>query len=158
MVGRKPKPTALKMLAGNPGKRPLNDREAKPAQGMPRCPNHLDGEARREWHRIRKDLYKAGLLYKIDRAALAAYCQAYSTWVAACQLVASEGLTYESEKGNTLQHPGVSIMLRAQDTMLKICSEFGMTPSSRSRVKADPPGAAAPTLADKLFTGIKQDA
>ncbi|MEQ8198694.1 MAG: phage terminase small subunit P27 family, partial [Clostridiaceae bacterium] len=28
--GRKPKPTAIKVLEGNPGKRPLNKNEPKP--------------------------------------------------------------------------------------------------------------------------------
>ena len=34
MAGRKPKPTALKKLEGNPGKRKLNMKEPVPAKGM----------------------------------------------------------------------------------------------------------------------------
>ena len=34
MAGRKPKPTALKKLEGNPGKRKLNTKEPVPAKGM----------------------------------------------------------------------------------------------------------------------------
>ena len=36
--GRKPKPTALKVLEGNPGKRPLNDREPVPPKGRAQMP------------------------------------------------------------------------------------------------------------------------
>ena len=33
MAGRKPKPTAIKKLEGNPGKRKLNTKEPIPAKG-----------------------------------------------------------------------------------------------------------------------------
>ena len=36
--GRKPKPTAVKALEGNPGKRSLNTGEPKPEKKAPRCP------------------------------------------------------------------------------------------------------------------------
>ena len=41
MAGRKPKPTALKKLEGNPGKRKLNTKEPVPEKGMPDCPKWL---------------------------------------------------------------------------------------------------------------------
>ena len=45
--GRKPKPTALKKLEGNPGKRPLNELEPVPPTVALRCPNYLLPEARK---------------------------------------------------------------------------------------------------------------
>ena len=45
--GRKPKPTALKMLEGNPGGRPLNTKEPKPEKKAPRCPSWLEDEAKK---------------------------------------------------------------------------------------------------------------
>ena len=45
--GRKPKPTALKVLEGNPGKRPLNDREPVPPKGTLKCPAWLLPEAKK---------------------------------------------------------------------------------------------------------------
>ena len=47
MAGRKPKPTAVKKLEGNPGKRKLNTKEPVPAKGMPDCPEWLLPEAMR---------------------------------------------------------------------------------------------------------------
>ena len=44
MAGRKPKPTAIKKLEGNPGKRKLNTKEPIPAKGMPECPQWLLAE------------------------------------------------------------------------------------------------------------------
>src|SRR5262245_43390469 len=81
--GRKPTPTHLKLLAGNPGKRTLNLHEPRPAQRIPQCPAHLDGEARKAWRRITKQLFAMGVLTTVDRDALAVYCQAWSRWVQA---------------------------------------------------------------------------
>jgi phage terminase small subunit len=80
MRGRKPKPTALKMFEGNPGKRALNRNEPKPPAETPDCPVHLDDEAQAEWNRITPELSTLGLIARIGRAALAAYCQAWSRW------------------------------------------------------------------------------
>ena len=44
--GRKPKPTAVKVLEGNPGKRSLNTNEPKPVKKAPRCPAWLEDEAK----------------------------------------------------------------------------------------------------------------
>lgn len=69
--GPAPKPTALKRLQGNPGKRALNESEPRPAATLPRCPSHLQGEARAEWRRVARALHESGLLTQVDRAALA---------------------------------------------------------------------------------------
>ena len=46
--GRKPKPTALKVLEGNPGHRPLNKKEPMPKGKLPRCPEWLEDDAKKE--------------------------------------------------------------------------------------------------------------
>ena len=78
MAGRKPKPTALKKLEGNPGKRKLNTKEPVPAKGMPDCPKWLLPEAKMEWERLCVKLSEMGVLTEIDMAAFAAYCQSYA--------------------------------------------------------------------------------
>ncbi len=77
MRGRKPKPTRLKLIEGNPGKRPINGREPKPPGSLPSCPAHLSATAKTEWKRLARSLNRIGMLTEIDRAAMAAYCQAY---------------------------------------------------------------------------------
>ena len=49
--GRKPKPTAMKELEGNPGKHPLNTSEPKPNKKAPACPKWLEPEAKKEWRK-----------------------------------------------------------------------------------------------------------
>ena len=75
--GPLPKPAALKLLEGNPGKRSLNLAEGiNPRVEIPSAPKHLGIEARKEWKRITPILDELGLISGLDRAALALYCQA----------------------------------------------------------------------------------
>ena len=77
MAGRKPLPTHLKMVRGTLQKCRMNPDEPTPAPEIPDAPPHLSPEAREEWERLALELYELGILSTIDRAALAAYCQAY---------------------------------------------------------------------------------
>jgi P27 family predicted phage terminase small subunit len=147
--GRKPKPTATKKLEGNPGKRKLNDAEPRPAATKPACPKHVQGEARKEWNRVSKDLHAAGLLTKIDKAALAAYCVQWGRWVEAEESLRKHGPVVKSPTGYPMQNPHLSIANKAMTQMQKSLVEFGMTPSSRSRIAVDPTDAAD-ELADFL--------
>ncbi len=83
MRGRKPKPTRLKLIEGNPGKRPLNPSEPRPALIIPTCPSHLNPSAKAEWKRLAHEMHALGIISNLDRGALAAYCQAYGRWVEA---------------------------------------------------------------------------
>ena len=136
MRGRKPTPTVLKMREGNPGKRPVNDREPVPPDGIPDCPDYLDERAREEWDRISVVLTEMGLLSSADMAALAAYCTAYSRWVAAEKQVSKFGTIVKSpEKGFPLKSPYLTVADQAMESMRKFLVEFGLTPSSRSRLR-----------------------
>lgn len=136
--GPKPRPAALKLAGGTPAPRP-----AAPAiAGRPECPGHLDAIARAEWDRIVPLLDEAGILARIDGAALAIYCATYSRWVrASAELDAPEGLVAYTEKGGVKQSPYVQIAAAAERDMARMLVEFGCTPSSRSRVatKAEGP-------------------
>jgi P27 family predicted phage terminase small subunit len=136
MRGRKPKPTLLKTLEGNPGKRPLNDREPVPPDGIPDCPDFLTSEARAEWFRTAKVLKEMRLLTLADRSALAAYCTAYGRWVEAEQQVQKYGTIVKSpNKGFPMKSPYLTVADQALESMRKLMVEFGLTPSSRSRIK-----------------------
>ena len=73
MRGRKPLPSNVVRLRGNPGKRRLNDGEPRPAPVVPACPACLGEEARKEWQRLARELGELGLLTRMDRGMLAAY-------------------------------------------------------------------------------------
>jgi P27 family predicted phage terminase small subunit len=156
MPGPPPKPTALKQLQGNPGKRRLNRHEPKPT-GIPTCPKHLDREAKREWKRISAELITLGLLTNVDRAALASYCTAYSRWVAAELAIQKFGVVIKSPKsGFPIQNPYVGVANTAVDQMRKFATEFGLTPASRTRLQVNPDAAPTDTF-DSFMSGIGGD-
>ena len=136
MRGRKPKPNSIKNLEGNPGKRRINDREPIPPSGVPDCPEFLEGEARAEWFRTAAMLSDMGLLTPADRSALAAYCLCYARWVAAEEQVKKYGTIVKSpERGFPMKSPYLTVADQALENMRKFMVEFGLTPSSRSRIR-----------------------
>jgi len=139
MRGRKAKPTALKVLEGNRGKRKLNKREPKPAPGIPACPRSLSRRARQEWKRVTPELDRLGLLTVVDRAALAGYCQSWADYCEAVEWMEKNGrvMTVRDDKGNvrfTQAVPQFGIAVKSLDRVRAFASEFGLTPASRTRL------------------------
>lgn len=135
--GRKPKPSAIKELEGNPGKRKLNKTEPKPSKKAPKCPTWLDNEAKKEWRRTTKQLVQLGILTEVDMAAFAGYCQAYARWKEAEEFITKHGTIVKTPSGYWQQVPQVSIAQTYLKIMNKFCEQFGMTPSARSRITAN---------------------
>lgn len=135
VAGRRPKPVELRVLEGNPGHRPLPENTPKPRPTKPKKPAWLDALARREWNRACKLLGPLGLLTEIDGAALGVYCQAYSRLKAAEDVIAEHGLTFEDFRSDPKPRPEVLIAEKAMRTIRMMAAEFGMTPSSRSRIE-----------------------
>lgn len=155
--GPAPKPTALKQLAGNPGKRPLNDAEPQPDNTLPTCPRWLPKEAKAEWGRLAKQLHNAGLLTGIDRNALAAYCVAFARWKAAEQMVEKSSQVVKSKNTESFYlNPWLNAASMALKEMVKLAAEFGMTPSARSRIRVEK-AEQEESLADLLFRGSGSD-
>lgn len=134
---RGPPPTPSKVLEMR-GSRLAKKRtgEPKPPAVKPSCPKWLGKEARAEWRRQVKHLERLGLIAQLDRAMLAAYCEAWGEFVAAAQQVAVEGSTCKSPEGGIYQHPAVSIRNKAFERLAKCAQQFGFSPSSRARLHA----------------------
>jgi P27 family predicted phage terminase small subunit len=138
--GPPPTPTKIKLLRGNPGKRALNPNEPQPRNAIPSCPSHLDRVARKEWRRAIRELAAVGLVSTLDRAALAIYCEAYARWVDASDHIRKFGVIVKSPAGYPMPSPYLAILNKAIEQMRTFIVEFGMTPSSRSRLTiAKPP-------------------
>ena len=134
--GRKPKPTALKKLEGNPGKRPLNDLEPMPKVTMLRCPNWLEPEARKEWRRLAPVLIDAGILTTADAVTFAGYCQSYARWRKAEEQVTKLGMVYEVD-GKLRPNPYIAIAKSEFAEVKAMAAEFGLTPAARTAIVAD---------------------
>ena len=144
MAGRRPKPTVLKLIEGNPGKRAINKNEPKPRREIPSCPAHLDDSGKVAWCRLSLMLDRMGVLTEADGFALERLCDCYTDILACRQLIAEDGRTYtvETKEGEVLikGDPAVA-QLRAADAQFKsYLIKFGLTPAARSKVNVDPDG------------------
>jgi len=156
MRGRKPKPTKLKLLEGNPGKRKLNKREPEPAPGVPTCPDFLSGRAREEWARISVELDRLGLLTDLDMAPLGAYCCCFARWAEAEAWISEHGTTavLRSDKGavtKLMLAPQVSVAFQALREMRLLAGELGLSPSSRSHLQVEPPARGVDPIEQLMY-------
>ena len=137
--GPKGKPTNLKLLEGNPGKREINKDEPKYdlSEKSEKAPAWLGTTAKKEWKRVLPLLKKNGLVTDADYMALCAYCQSVDTWVEAEKMKRAEGLVTTTSNGTEVQHPAVNIANSALNNILKFGREFGLTPSSRTGLSAE---------------------
>jgi len=132
--GRRPVPPQLRLLRGNPGKRPLPRRDIEPTAGAS-CPENLSREAKREWKRIAPELLRLGLLTELDRAALACFCESWAEFRWATGIILREGKLQRCTNGMRVAHPALVIRRQAAKQILQFGCEFGLTPASQSRVE-----------------------
>lgn len=141
MPGR-PKPTKLKLIEGNPGKRKLPKNEVDPVSCLPSPPEHLDEYAKEEWARLADGMHAIGILYAVDVATFAAYCTSYSIWRRANEERKKRiekngqlsGLIDVARTGGAIQNILVGISNKAAADMVMYAKEFGMTPQARARL------------------------
>jgi P27 family predicted phage terminase small subunit len=152
MRGRKPTPTHLKLLHGNPGKRGLNPAEPSPERRAPTCPSHLCPSAKAEWKRLATQLTVLRILTELDRAALAAYCQAYGRWVEAERKLQETPMLLKLPSGYVQQNPWLTIANKQLELMHKYLTEFGLSPVARSRVSLA--GAGSKPWTGGKFAGL----
>lgn len=133
--GRKNKPVELKVLEGTNRQDRMNHDAPDVKAEIPVAPSFLGDDAKEEWDQISVELYGLGLLSKIDRAALAAYCQSFDRWAKSERELAEQKLISKTSNGNEIQNPLVGIANKAMENMRKFLVEFGMTPATRSNVK-----------------------
>ena len=132
--GRKPLPTALKVLEGDRGKgrRPINKEEPTPPQENVKCPAWLMPEAKKEWKRLAPSLIAMGILTEHDMEAFAGYCQAYARWREAEEFLSQHGTIFKTPSGYVQQVPQVSIAQQNLKIMQSFCSR-GFMPRMATR-------------------------
>lgn len=137
--GRKPKPTAQKRLAGNPGKRPLNYDEPKPTMRVkkPRGMATHNKYVGKLWDEYAPELERMGLLTGLDVAGLRLMLQHYQFALEAAFMVRDEGMTRRDENGVERKHPAMLMFEKNSEMYRKWATEFGMTPSARARLKIE---------------------
>jgi len=135
--GRKPIPTALKVLKGSFIRHPelRNDEEPVVAVAAPDVPATLGQYGREEWGRITSEMAELGVLTRIERSAIEKYCLAYQKEREAEDVVAKDGRFYHTAKGDIREHPASKAAREYANQCFRALIEFGMTPSSRSKIR-----------------------
>lgn len=132
----RPKPSSLKKLQGNPGKRRLNELEPQPAIGIADPPEVVKSNAVAfaEWQRVSAELDGKGVIARVDSASLAGYCMSFARWTQAEEHIARYGLVVSSAQG-VKKNPACTIAAESLRHMRAFAVEFGLTPASRSRLQ-----------------------
>ena len=133
--GGKPVPTHLKLIRGDPGKRALPKNEPEYPLSSD-APEWISDRAKPHWPLIARQLEDAGVLTTIDATALAMYCEAFETWRDANEKLMKFGSVIKGREGIPTQSPYFRVANAAFMQMMRLLTEFGMTPSSRSKVAA----------------------
>lgn len=133
-------PAELKILRGNPGKRPVRTGQPRPAPGKPKCPPWLSQRAKKKWRELARTLEPLGLLTVIDGDTLAAYCVAWVELQDATETLEREGRTVKaSTSGYLMPHPAVAMQRSALQAVRAFAALFGLDPADRSKISVTPP-------------------
>jgi len=158
MAGRPPKPTALKVIQGNAGKRAMNKQEPDPdyLQDLT-APGWLPEEAAQVWDEVAPHLSRAKLLTHVDVQALAMGCIALAQYRLAVARVGNEPIKgkvlVDKESGEPVldsndrpimagEHlnPWAMVQSMTFKQAMAVLERFGMTPAARTRIAVQPQG------------------
>lgn len=139
MAGRRPTPTALKIVAGNPGKRAINKKEPKPKNLTGTSHSKLSKHSQRLWESISPILLQMGVLSDADKFALERLCECYAEIQSLQDEINTNGRTFETTStagDKTIKaNPAVAMLADADRRFKSYLVEFGLTPASRSKVQ-----------------------
>lgn len=148
--GPAPTPTALRILKGDRKDRINRCEPTPPSGGAIEAPEYLVGAALGVWRRLAPSLIEAKLLTPWDIEAFAIYCDSSVRYHEAAKLLDREGFTVPGATGGTVRNPTQVVVSDLAKMVRAFATEFGLTPSARSRLKAETPDADS---ADDLLTG-----
>ena len=134
--GRKPTPRNLRLVKGTDRPDRHNQNEPVVPVSVPEPPDNLTDDEAEKFREMAAKLANMRVMTEQDVDALAFYCVNFCRWVEATDIVKAGGMMVKSRQGHPMQNPYLSIANRAQSECQKLLSEFGMTPSSRTRVHA----------------------
>jgi P27 family predicted phage terminase small subunit len=154
MAGRKPLPTRLKVVKGTARPHRINHDEPTPCISVPAAPSHLDERAKSKFVEAAEMLARHGVMTELDASALARYAVVWCRWIDAEIEVARRGAVVKTAAGNIVQNPFLAVANKCLLQLAQIEPEFGMTPSSRTRIRAAPASETKDPFEDYLKRGI----
>ena len=113
--------------------------EPNPKQVMPKKPENLDGIASKIWDETAEMLFPLGLLTELDGALLKNYCILASQFEQTAVILTQTNPISIGQKNRIIVNPALIAAGNLHDRLIKILAQFGMTPSSRTRISVSVP-------------------
>jgi phage terminase small subunit len=149
--GTLPTPTKIRILNGNPSRRPLPANEPQFTPGIPAPPSGMSGRARKQWDQLIGEMANSGVLRLVDGGALAMLCEDLAMLDTLRKGLAgqeSEVAKKAKEKKQQISGNALTALSRTTEGRRTLTSirelsaqiiiqrrEFGLTPSSSTRVQ-----------------------
>jgi P27 family predicted phage terminase small subunit len=126
----------LKVIRGTDQPSRMNpDQPTAGIDSLQFIPSELSESGQKHWGQIRPMLVKAGIATNLDRNALILLCEEWATFLEATAAVRKKGILVQGPKGEPMRNPYLRVMNESTAALTRLLSEFGMTPSSRTRLK-----------------------
>lgn len=136
-TGRKSKPSALRLVQGNPGHRPVNEDEPAPRKIFaPPAPRTLSKVEKAKWKKLCKQLSDARVLTELDLDALEMYVRSWHSMVVALADVKKRGKLIVNKTGGEVWNPSWTEYKHSVSVVRSLQAEFGLTPSARTGIVA----------------------
>lgn len=142
------KPTAIKELHGTKRKDRTVPNEWKPTGAVTfAAPTELNEWGVAMWNELMQEFQNVKLLSRVDYSALVVLCNEYGTYMEADDLIKAQGLQIEvavyDKNGQvvgsrTEKNPMISVRNESARNFANLMREFGLTPSSRTKISAEP--------------------
>jgi phage terminase small subunit len=167
--GTLPTPTKIRILNGNPSRRPLPTNEPQFTPGIPDRPTGMSLGARKHWEGLVGEMADAGVLRRVDGGALAMLCEDLAMLDTLRKGLAGQAreITKKArEKKQQISGNALTALSRTTEgrrtlTTIRELSaqiiiqrrEFGLTPSSSTRVQASGGGAQLDDPLERALCG-----
>lgn len=134
--GRPPKPTALKVIQGNPGKRKLAKNQPAPEAlaEAPAAPEWLGAHARSIWERVVPWLVKSRILTDTDLHNLEVFATAYQRWREAQADITKNGIVVMGAR-QEIKNPACTVANECVRQINTFGAALGLDPAARARLK-----------------------
>jgi len=138
MRGRRPKHPKIKLLEGNPGKRPIsNVLDEEPMEKIQK-PDFFDKYASRIWDELAPQLVADGRLTPLTKAGFEILCVLKGRMIKIEEELQSQNFLKQGYRKDSVKNPLLTIYKTTVDQFFKFAQEYGLTPQSRQRLIIKP--------------------
>ena len=126
------KPAALRLLEGNPGRRPIKPEIQ--GKGRPVKPEGLNDLQIKMWDRIVSS-FPDGYLTQADELTIERLIRTWTLYRKCCDALQNdERILYKDSHGKITKNPYYGVLRSLEQTLDRLTKELGLSPLSRSRI------------------------